>query len=71
MLTLLADVNECTEETDNCDNYATCTNTNGSFVCTCNQGYSGDGVTCSGIIKLCLGVSIQRILRFSFNYFEL
>ena len=26
-----------------------CTNTNGSFYCTCQVGYTGDGVNCTGI----------------------
>eukprot|EP00961_Rhodomonas_salina_P210871 2847514-Rhodomonas_salina.1 len=29
----------------NCDTDATCENTIGDFTCTCNDGYSGDGVT--------------------------
>ena len=33
---------------DTCDVNATCANTNGSFTCTCNEGYSGNGVNCSG-----------------------
>ena len=33
--------------TDNCAPEATCANTEGSFTCTCNQGYAGDGVTCT------------------------
>jgi hypothetical protein len=32
----------------NCSGNATCTNTPGGFTCTCNQGYTGDGVTCTG-----------------------
>ncbi|XP_072043779.1 uncharacterized protein [Amphiura filiformis] len=40
-------INDCTLSTDNCDTNASCTNTNGSFICTCNAGYSGDGVTCT------------------------
>ena len=43
-----SDFNECIAETDNCDTNATCTNTPGSFTCTCNQGYTGDGVMCTG-----------------------
>ena len=42
------DVSECCMDTDNCSPDATCTNTEGSFTCTCNQGYTGDGLTCTG-----------------------
>ena len=39
--------------TDNCDDsLATCTNTAGSFMCTCITGYTGDGVTCTGIVNV-------------------
>ncbi|XP_078693765.1 uncharacterized protein LOC144923270 [Branchiostoma floridae x Branchiostoma belcheri] len=43
------DVDECMDNTHNCDPHATCTNNVGSFTCTCNAGYSGDGVTCTDI----------------------
>jgi len=41
--------------TDNggCDDFAICTNTPGSFNCTCLIGYSGNGFNCSGKIFLC------------------
>ena len=42
------DINECEVGTDNCHADATCENTIGSFTCTCNTGYEGDGVTCEG-----------------------
>ena len=37
----------------NCHYDANCTNTKGSFYCTCHVGYSGDGVTCLGRLKSC------------------
>ena len=43
-----ADINECETGKHNCHANAICKNTNGSFVCTCKPGYSGDGVNCTG-----------------------
>lgn len=42
------DIQECETEADHCHADANCTNTDGSFVCTCHTGHSGDGVTCDG-----------------------
>ncbi len=39
-------VNECTDQSDNCDLNATCTDTADSFTCQCNDGFVGDGVSC-------------------------
>ena len=47
-----SDINECSEKTHSCDKNATCTNTDGSFNCNCQIGYTGDGNTCTGIIKI-------------------
>jgi len=41
------DIDECEMGTDNCDENANCTDTIGSFNCTCSHGYDGDGVNCS------------------------
>ena len=36
------DIDECVANTDNCDANAACSNTIGSFTCTCNNGFSGE-----------------------------
>ena len=43
-----SDINECTSRIANCHTNAACANTLGSFTCTCNQGYTGNGVSCRG-----------------------
>ncbi len=40
------DLDECALGTDTCDDNATCTNRCGSYTCTCNEGYLGDGFDC-------------------------
>ena len=46
---MFLDIDECVNGVNNCHNdYATCFNTEGSFTCSCNSGYSGDGITCQG-----------------------
>jgi len=34
--------------TNDCDGNAACNNTEGSFACTCNIGYTGNGTYCAG-----------------------
>ena len=45
----MTDINECSLSTHNCNANATCSNTIGGFSCSCNSGFSGNGVSCSGI----------------------
>ncbi|XP_078348946.1 uncharacterized protein LOC144633894 isoform X1 [Oculina patagonica] len=41
-----ADVDECTQGVDECHVNATCNNTEGSYNCTCKDGFTGDGLSC-------------------------
>ena len=46
---LFLDINECNTANDNnCHENAICTNTNGSFTCLCESGYTGNGTACTG-----------------------
>ena len=47
-----ADINECVVGTDYCHINAICTNTVGSFYCTCQPGYTGNGITCACKVEL-------------------
>ena len=42
------DIDECTEGIDNCHQQAMCQNTDGSFNCYCNNGWTGNGTHCTG-----------------------
>ena len=42
------EINECFQNSHDCDSNANCTNTDGSYQCTCNLGYSGNGTSCRG-----------------------
>ena len=42
------DINECEDGTNRCDVNAECTNTDGSYTCSCSSGYTGDGMNCAG-----------------------
>ena len=46
---MFVDIDECATGHDMCDH--NCTNTPGSYVCTCYEGYYEDGHRCIGIVK--------------------
>ena len=42
-------INICGTDRDDCHKFATCTYIGpGAYKCTCNEGYTGDGNTCTG-----------------------
>eukprot|EP01084_Bolivina_argentea_P180411 311702_1 len=41
------DVDECAAQTYTCDTNAKCINTDGSYECACNPGFSGNGLSCT------------------------
>ena len=44
---LIADIDECKNDPSICDVNSDCHNTDGSYICICKSGYTGDGKTCS------------------------
>ena len=49
------DIDECVEKRDNCSLNADCIDEEGGFRCECDDGYTGDGVTCSDIDECTVG----------------
>ena len=65
---LRADINECeSNDSNNCDENAQCTNTDGSYICTCNPGYSGDGVSCTSKLATTLLAILCTYFIYLFN----
>lgn len=55
------DVDECALGSD-CDDHASCQNTDGSYTCTCIHPYSGDGKNCTGNKTLKCWMKPWRVL---------
>jgi len=50
MMCVHVDIDECATNKGGCNTLASCSNTPaGSFTCTCNKGYEGNGFTCVGM----------------------
>lgn len=54
MYSVQLDIDECAELGHNCHSNADCTNTDGSFMCMCNYGYTGDGTNCTSKVSVLL-----------------
>ena len=52
------DIDECLNQS--CHLNATCNNTVGSFICTCDVGYSGDGLNCSGLVNIYILIEVLQ-----------
>ncbi len=48
MFAHITDIDECVEATHDCHANADCTDTDGSFICSCKVGFTGNGLTCTG-----------------------
>ncbi|XP_015772622.1 PREDICTED: fibrillin-1-like isoform X11 [Acropora digitifera] len=52
------DINECTASPSACHLNAQCNNTIGSYHCTCNPGYTGNGKTCTDVNECTSSLSV-------------
>lgn len=47
---IITDIDECSDGSNTCLSYATCTDTIGSYTCKCpEKGFKGDGHECTGL----------------------
>ena len=46
---IFLDINECAASSSPCSSNALCTNNVGSYSCSCNAGFAGNGITCNGM----------------------
>ena len=63
----LIDIDECEEDTDSCDVKSMCTNTFGSYQCTCNIGFFGDGFQCSKYSTTAVSTVLQCTMSFCYH----
>jgi len=59
MMCLHVDIDECATNNGGCNTLASCSNTPGSFTCTCNIGYTGNGITCGGMSAAEAGLCVE------------
>lgn len=53
-----SDIDECSHTEPPCDSHAICTDTSGSFICQCVQGFSGNGTICEGGVYFVIPTSL-------------
>ena len=57
-------IDECVSGAHDCHSLASCTNTVGSYTCTCNHPYVGDGKTCVNAAPAGEYFTLQIVLQF-------
>ena len=63
---MIADINECHTGLHDCDENAFCINTVGSFTCSCNPSFFGNGRDCRSKIKIEIAIMIIMYLYFRY-----
>ena len=58
-----SDIDECSVDSSPCDDNADCTNSDGSYSCTCKQGFSGNGVVCTGGLMFFLNETMFHVVK--------
>ena len=64
-------MNECTNGADWCHDDATCNNTEGSYTCTCNPGYNGNGFCCISKLYLLIISQMQQTQHVVFIFLDI
>lgn len=54
LISIHPDENICTTQKNNCSAFASCHDHVGTFTCTCNSGFTGDGFVCQGLVSFLL-----------------
>ena len=57
------DADECAMDKHNCSSDGDCANVMGSYQCTCNPGFTGDGKTCQGKLAVSVRVSLTCVMQ--------
>ena len=63
MLSNSLDIDQCAMGLDECSDDAACTDTDGSYECTCNSGFTGDGFTCTSKSIIPTLFSVYQCIR--------
>ena len=66
-----SDVDECAIGNDSCHDNATCHNTQGSYSCSCNTGYTGNGFSCTSKQIFPMISNVPRQTRIPCSLFQI